>query len=338
MKKSNLIILAVLVAAVVGVWYAQNQEKQSTLEIQPDHFQIKDTSRVQKIFITDLDGNSATLTREKAGWKVNGKYWAEEKAVNNVFEPLVKMRIKAPASDQDKDELIKEMTVGHTKIEVFAEKSDLSRVYFIGNPTKDGFGTYVYTENEGLERPYIVHIPGWNGNIGPRFFTQEKEWRSKKIFRANPQNIDSLAIEYPNQRPYSFSISKSSKGNLKVYGPDGKYFENAKDKLAKRLMMQVPRLYFEAYIIKPRKGQVDSVVNLLPVLAKVKVKTKKKGLQTLVIKERPLDNTSFNPKDDIANDPDRYYAYLEGFENETLARLQKQMANKILKRFDRFKP
>ena len=83
---SNLRILYVLVALTVvtaGVWWFQGGQGELA-RIEGTDFAIADTSLVDKIFIADMDGGLATLTRPAQGrlWDVNGTFKAREDAVN----------------------------------------------------------------------------------------------------------------------------------------------------------------------------------------------------------------------------------------------------------------
>ena len=46
-------------------------------------FAVADTSKIDKIFIADMDGKSVTLTRPEQGslWDLNGRFKAREDAV-----------------------------------------------------------------------------------------------------------------------------------------------------------------------------------------------------------------------------------------------------------------
>ncbi|MGB0432350.1 MAG: hypothetical protein ACPGLV_17880, partial [Bacteroidia bacterium] len=145
MKKGNLIALAVILIGVTAFFYFKNQDRTTTLNVQADFFQVKDTQSITKIFIADIEGNAATLEKKGIYWWVNNKYRVNQNSMVNLFEPLVKMRIKAPVTDNDKNDLVKELSVAGKKVEVY-RNGQKERTLFIGNATADGLGTYIYSD------------------------------------------------------------------------------------------------------------------------------------------------------------------------------------------------
>lgn len=331
MKKSNIIILvAVVVLSALAWWFNKKEGAKVSMDVSPDVFQIKDTASIDKIFITDLKANSVTINKTEKGWMVNDKYFVDKTVLANVFEPLQQLRIKATVAEKDKEAIIRDLATGHKKIEIY-QNGKLSRVWFLGSATQDGLGSYIY--QEGMESPFIVDIPSWNGNIGPRFFMTELEWRSKQVFRVSPKNIEELSIIYLNDEGASFKVNVTKQGDVSV----DKVFEGQPDlgeiieDMPKKLLYNIGNIHYESFIINPRKGQLDSINNIDPVVANIKIKTFDGRTDELVIKRRPLDRTSFNPKDTtLTFDSDRFNTYKINNQKQTLARMQIQLASKIL--------
>ena len=65
---------------------------------------------------------------------------------------------------------------------------------------------------EGSEQPYVMQIPGFIGEIRPRFPMTPDAWRTKSIFNERPENIKSLSVEYPQIKLSSFKITKDGSG------------------------------------------------------------------------------------------------------------------------------
>ena len=335
MKKSNWIILITLLIGVVVIFVLKDQKKTTTLKVEADFFQIKDTATIDKLFITDIDGNQLTLTRKEGVWRLNDQYRVDKKAYLNLIEPLVKMRIKAPADDASKEALIREMTVGHKKVEVY-RNGEMERVLYIGNATKDGLGTYIYSNDEGLDRPYIVHIPGWNGNLGPRFFLNKTALRSKKLFHLSPSNIQKLEVNYTNDSLPSYGIRNIGNGQVEVYPLNEGVapIKNLDDRKAKEVLINSNKIFFEDFITNASQSLKDSVYNTLPEFARISIDVEGRETETAVLKIAPQNGLSPELTGDIPID--RFYVYFPDKKPLFIARLQQQMAVKLLKRFDRF--
>lgn len=335
MKKSNLIILGVLVLGSIALFYFKGQDQTSNLVITADFFQVKDTHTVTKIFVTDIERNSITLERKNHYWLVNGKYRADKNSISNLFEPLVKIRVKAPVGDADKNEMIKEMTIGTQKVEIY--KGDkLDRTLYVGNATADGLGTYIFADDDGLDRPYIVNIPGWNGNIGPRFFTKEMAWRSKRVFNFSPIQIKNLTVDYKNEPQASFKLENLDGGNVNVLPiyPVQDSIKNPKSLIVKQTLMSTASLYYEDFILPGALGKIDSIINVLPAFATIEIENKSGAKMNLILKVQPTEDDQSDVTGGLMID--RYYAYLANTDKPVIGLLQMQMASKLLKNYDRF--
>jgi hypothetical protein len=335
MKKGNLIALAVIVIGAVLFFVFKNQDRSITLDVKADFFQVKDTQEVTKIFVVDLDGNSVTLDRKGFYWTVNGKYRADRVSLNNLFEPLVKMRIKAPVSDNDKNDLVKELTVRSKKVEIY-RNGQKTRTLFIGNATADGLSTYIYSDDEGLDRPYIVHIPGWNGNLGPRFFFKELAWRSKKVFHHNPSQIEFLEVDYKLEPQASFRLENLGSGKVAAKGlydvQDS--IKDLKVSKVSKVFVNSNQLFYEDFILASAKGKIDTITNVLPLHATVTIKLKNKEPKVLLLKVQPSQDQKQLDAGRLSID--RFYAYYQGDNPPQIGLLQQQMAAKLLQNFDRF--
>ena len=330
-RMNRIILLLVLVAGGIALWLSQSKSRQ-TLEVPADFFQVKDTQEVTRIFMADLNGTSINLKRQGGGWRVNDEHWVDKVSIQNVFEPLVRMRIKSVVSDTDRDFILKEMSVGHIKVEIYRGDA-LSKTLFIGNATQDGSGTYVFEPESAIDRPYIVHIPGWNGNIGPRFFLDPVDWRSKKVLRAAPERIISVQLDLADSLLDDFSIHRNGKHfGLSVNGVS--IDSSRLDKKAmKAYLYRLSTAYFEAFMVEARTGQRDSIRNINPSLAQLKIKTEDDRTVLLRISKRPLDNSSFNPTDSaLGYDSDRYNAEKIVDGDTVFARLQIRSAGKLFAR------
>lgn len=333
MKKTNLIVLILLVVGGIIFFILKKTEKDTTLKVETNFFQLQDTASITKLFTSDLNGNQVLLERKNFYWMVNGTYRANKNSINNFFEPLIRMYIKAPVSDKNRNELIKEMTVGQRKVEVY-RNGERERTYYIGNATADGLGTYVFSDDEELDRPYIVHIPGWNGNLAPRFFTDELSWRSRKVFNTAPVNVEYLEVEYAAEPENSFKVTYDEDGNTMLYDGNGNASAIGDSRKIKEVIMGTNQLYYEGFLPDISKAGVDSVLNILDVYATVRIQIKNKDLITAVLKhyEKNKDVRGVEGELPIG----RYYLYLEGDERRTMGLLQHGMGSKLLKKFDRF--
>ena len=210
----SLLYIVILVVLIVITTIVLRSNHKSTLTGDSTQFAIKDTQNVTKIFMADMLGKKVLLEREKDGWIVNGKYEANQDRIDLLLETIATIEVKNPVPLSGENNVIKDMASSSIKVEIYMNKRKPFKVYYVGKPTPDFLGTYMVLEARH-KVPYVVHKPGLNGYLSEGyFFTEEAEWRTKKIFSYDPADILQIQIQYYKEPDSSF-IFKISGDNLK---------------------------------------------------------------------------------------------------------------------------
>ena len=186
-KKHTFILLVIFI--VIAIWLV-NTDKKSTISVN-NNFEIEDTSVVTKIFIADRYGNTITVEKVEKKWFVNQKYEARKDAIKTLLNTISEIKIKKPISNSSFDKVVKFMATSGVKVEIYDTKN-LLKSYTIGSNTADHLGTYMLLKD--AERPYIMHIPTFNGFLSPRYGIQGqkldiKTWRSNNVFSLKQEDI-----------------------------------------------------------------------------------------------------------------------------------------------------
>ena len=153
MKKNNrlsIIVTALLVIlAGVLIW---NNRYLSTVRGEAADFQVWDTASVTKFYLADRDDHESLLERQDDNtWRLNGTYKAHSKQVQALLSTLYKVRIKMPVSLASHDNIVKQLAVNSTKVEVYQivprinlfnriklfPHEKRTKVFYVGDATKD---------------------------------------------------------------------------------------------------------------------------------------------------------------------------------------------------------
>lgn len=178
-------------------------------------FAVKDTQDVARVFIVDRYGNRVILEREATGWfvtnKNTGKRFAADPKGPGLLETLASLRVRRPVPKSALNTVTKEMASGSLKIEVYDRRDQLLNAYYIGKPSMSGDGNHAMLESDRQNGLYVVFIPGFEGDLQPRFPVLEKYWRDKKLFRIPVGEIESAQVQYfePKQQSLSFRVQRS---------------------------------------------------------------------------------------------------------------------------------
>ena len=131
------------------------------------------------------------------------------------------MKIKYPVSESMHNSVIKELATQGVKLELYSGDKFLKKTIYIGGETADFLGTYMMID--GSDKAYVMHIPGFNGFLSPRFNIDGRKvtsqiWRSRKVFKGSM--IDSLRMEFHDEPTKNFLLC--TKESLVIYGNNQK--------------------------------------------------------------------------------------------------------------------
>jgi hypothetical protein len=190
-NKTPLIILVALIVVALAVYFVKTRtfsKKELT------DFAINDTSVVTKIFLANKSGTGSVVLEKQVDneWKVNNKYRVRKDAIQNILSTLASLKVKTPVGRASFNNVIKALASSATKVEVY-NKSELIKTIYVGGPTMEYDGTYMMIE--GSSKPYIVEIPGFEGYLSTRFFTDEEQWKDSKIFYTKFKELQKVVMQ-----------------------------------------------------------------------------------------------------------------------------------------------
>ena len=224
---SNLRILYVLMALTVllgGVVWLKGDDG-SLDGIEGTDFGIADTSRVDKIFIADMDGGEVTLTRPERGriWDLNGRYKAREDAVTLLLKTFRRAAIQGPVAEMAKSNVVGLISARGKKVEIYQGGDTPVKTWYVGTATPSHTGTYMVLETpKGRgDAPYVVHMEGFTGYLSTRFFTSEREWRHTGIFNYPKRSLAAVEVRVPGRKEESYALLANDSGTLELFDLEG---------------------------------------------------------------------------------------------------------------------
>jgi len=315
-KKS---LIALLILFILAVLLVPIIDKQYGSTIRPDltNFAIETPEEVDKIFMASRNSKDDNLLLEKneqGDWIVNGKYPAEKANVDRlIFEYMARLKMKNPIPETGVEAVKRSMAANAIKVEVYRDKR-LFKTYYVGGNAADEMGTHMYLE--GSSRPFVVHIPGFEGYPRAMYSLNEKNWLSRNIFQTSILELESIRLEYPGMpKDSSFQISKEDRQLvIRSLGESDFSSREVKTDFLKQYAATFEKLSYEGFYEGLAKKLADSVVKVDQPYVKITLKDKS-GVKTLDIFRKPV--TKESPQIDSYGNPanfdlDRYYAILNG--------------------------
>jgi hypothetical protein len=269
MKKWRVwIIMAVAVG--MGIWalmLSQKDEGNSRLaEEALSDFAIDDTASIDKIILTDTEGNKGvTLLREGTSWTNEEGGCVQQHLVHTILETIKHIKVKSPVPKDGIETVNKNLTTHHRKVEIYVN-GEVAKTWYVGQPTMDQYGTYMLLkdpEKGKSPEPFIMHLPNMYGNLESRFITNPLEFECTGIFNYDPLDIKTIDVRVPDSMQYSFQIALLDNNlfDLTSGGADIGKFDTAK---VRNYILGYKKIHFEQHNYLINKRSTDSLKATTP--------------------------------------------------------------------------
>ncbi len=261
-------LLLFLGLLVIAYYLSKEYGGSSSLPEAHKSFSIEDTSKIDKIFIAEQDGDSVLLEEKRDHWMVNDKFRAQKHKVEMLLETFYNMESKGPVGDTRKKTVIKNMSALNKRVEVYKEGEEVPfKIYYIGTATPHQDGTYMLLETPELgkaERPYVVHIPTRRGFLNPRFFTDREEWRYTGVFNYDLPNIKKVELKNYQFPEGSFYIENRPDGIALFRMKNDERIHDFDTVRVKDYLLAFEKAHVETYKHGLTKQQIDSIQDVGP--------------------------------------------------------------------------
>ncbi|MEN9523851.1 MAG: hypothetical protein RL065_2228 [Bacteroidota bacterium] len=270
-------------------------------------FAVSDTASIKKIFIADKANHTIILEKQKDNsWKVNSKYLVRKDAIQLLLQGIHDLKVNRPVSIKEHNNVVKEMAASAIKVEIFSDEAEPIKKYYVGAIAKNYQGNYFLLD--GSEQPYLVEIPGFEGEVSVRYIVNELDWRTKNITQLKPNDIKNVSVIYFDERKdESFSIAPLNLNEYKMMPDEGK----PDTKKCFELFSSFKNLNALAYTLNI--AETDTFKKLSP-FAMIEIIDKNNVKQNIELVHGPLSKRSKKQFDDFGRpmrfDEENYFAWI----------------------------
>lgn len=330
MKRKGLVLTAaVLVLGAVALIVVLRNSRTSTFD---QDYNIADTSAVTRVYMADKQDNEVLLSRNKKAtrdslWLVDDKYAASQPMIDLLLGTLHDMRIREQVNRKAVPAVVKAIASRSVKVEVYERRyrvnlpgiglrllphEKLAATYFVGHETQDMMGSFFYREGDDV--PYIIHIPGFRGFLGPRFVADPTAWRSHRIVSLNVNEIEQVKLEIPASPEESFAINRNGDGFEMQLLASGRKVDGFDTARVAQLLSSFVNLNFDEYAQAVPQVELDTTFARAPrtVLTVTATDGRQRQLKTYVKYVNPEDLTTMpDPEMYEVFDLNRLYAVVD---------------------------
>lgn len=265
-KNTTLLLILVVLLGVAGYLFFFNDGDYVAAHIEQRDFAVKDTAKVNKIFIADSRNSRIVLERGADGlWMVNEKWVACQECVGLLLETFPRIKVKAPVPESAFETTVRSIAGKHVKVEIYQGEDEPAKIWYVGNPTKDHYGTYMLLENPGKGKstvPFIMEVPGFYGFLTARFHTVLDEWRYKGIFEHRTNEIKALKFEWGEAPSSSFYAENVGNNKFKLSQPGQPGSDSPYDTLRFfNYLQHYEKIRLENFVISMEEAKMDSILS-----------------------------------------------------------------------------
>ena len=182
-------------------------------------FASKPDQEITKIELSD-NGKKLVLEDKGETWLINGKSETRKSGVMFLLRILKEIKIKSPVSSDLFGTEITAKNIRPVKVKVY-ENRRLLKTFLVYKTQSNVYGNFMKLKESS--KPFIVYVPGYEGDIGSAFIVNELYWQPYIVFNLLPSEIASVHFENFTDTASSFKISNKSqhyslscsRGNLK---------------------------------------------------------------------------------------------------------------------------
>jgi len=146
------------------------------------------------------------LSKNEDEWYVRGELETRKNEILFLLRILTEMEIKSPVSPDLFEKEIGGNGIEPVKVKVFEGNRTLNS-FIVYKTESNVYGNIMKKKPRTL--PFIVYMPGYEGDIGSQFNVDEYYWQPYNIFNLLPSEILSVTLENYSEPSSSFTIKMS---------------------------------------------------------------------------------------------------------------------------------
>ena len=239
------------------------------------------------------------------------------------------MEIAHPVPLSMRDNVLGNLAVKGIKVQVFLKNGEEKTIY-VGGENQELTATFMMLQ--GATDPYAVHIPGFQGYLSSRFFTQEYIWRDKTVMNYDNRNIASIHMQYHdiNEKNESFQIEYIDE-SYRLSALNSETVIEANSKKMESYIASFRKLYAESFVSGTLN--TDSLLQTNPIFD-LTVSTKDKQNTHIKVFHKKASKDTYVDGDITMRDPERMYALVNG---EDWMVIQLNTFNKVMTKLTELK-
>jgi hypothetical protein len=204
---NKIIIRVIIVSSIAGLFLLILFRSREPFGKSNSSFATEPQQEITKIEFSK-EGEKLTLSKEGDNWLIDGKIEARKSGVLFILRVLQEIKIKSPVSAELFSSEITGKRIKPVKVRVYQRKK-LLKSFLVFNTRVNAYGNIMKIKERS--KPFIVYVPGYEGDIGSVFNLNKLYWQPYSVFNLLPSEIGSVEFENLSDTSSSFSIVNNNR-------------------------------------------------------------------------------------------------------------------------------
>ncbi len=200
-KNRILLIVFCVFLTLFAVKYFSNQY--STLKSTESNF-IVDTSLICRIEIENKKSKVVLQKTEHGNWITDDNQLVNQQYLNFSLRIFSQIKISSLVPERDQNEIADTLKNKGTHIQLFNCKGKSILAYYVYSHIAT---RKVYMMKTGSDKPYVVELPGYEGNFAAIFTLNKIDWLNPYLFTNYLPQLKEFYVENYLEPQHSFSIT-----------------------------------------------------------------------------------------------------------------------------------
>lgn len=215
------------------------------------------------IEITGIDlireGQEVSLRKSGNDWIIDDGRAVRKQDVLMLVRIISAMEIKSPVNAGSFEEEIIKKNIAPVRVNAY-KKRRLVKSFYVYGTSSNIYGNMMKIRVNS--KPFIVYLPGYEGDIGRYFNADERFWQHYTVFAYLPSEISS--IDFQNQRDPDSSFRIEFKNGVFKLADNAGYLAGWDTTRVKRYITYFTSVQFEQWATELNHLQADSIIRLEP--------------------------------------------------------------------------
>jgi hypothetical protein len=199
---NKVLIRGVFLFIIIGLFLLILLSRRSPFGKSNSSFGSEPKEEITRIEFSE-SGRRLTLEKNGESWLINGKSEARKNGMLFILRILKEIKIKSPVSPELFASEISMKNIMPVKVKVY-EKRRLLKTFIVYKTGSNPYGNIMKIKE--FSKPFIVYVPGYDGDIGSGFTLNELFWQPYTVFNLLPSEISSVNLQNLSDTAASFSI------------------------------------------------------------------------------------------------------------------------------------